>query len=135
MPEKPLFGYKAHVAVDQGSGLVRRAIFTPAHVFDKTPFLALVQGDEQAVYADKGYESRWFRERLAEQGIADGVMRCDFHRRRLTPADHARNRALSKVRAPSSAASRSSSAGTATAACTTARCCATRCSCNCWPAP
>ena len=100
MPEKPLFGDKAHVAVDHGSGLVRQAILTPANVSDKTPFLALVQGDEQAVYADKGYESRWFRERLAEQGIADGVMRCDFHRRRLTPADHARNRALSKVRAP-----------------------------------
>jgi transposase, IS5 family len=100
MKDEPLFGYKAHVAVDQGSGLVRRAILTPANVLDKTPFLALVQGDEQAVYADKGYESRWFRERLAEQGIADGVMRCDFHRRRLTPADHDRNRALSRLRAP-----------------------------------
>ena len=53
MPEKPLFGYKAHLAVDQGSGLVRRAILTPANVSDKTPFLALVQGDEQAVYADR----------------------------------------------------------------------------------
>jgi transposase, IS5 family len=100
MPEKPLFGYKAHVAVDQSSGLVRRAILTPANVSDKTPFLDLVQGDERMVYADRGYESRWYRERLAEQGIADGVMRCDFQRRRLMPAEHARNRALSKVRAP-----------------------------------
>jgi transposase, IS5 family len=100
MPEQPLFGYKAHVAVDQGSGLVRQAILTPAHVSDKTPFLDLVQGDEQIVYADKGYESRWYRERLAEQGIADGVMRCDFHRRRLTPEEHARNRALGRLRAP-----------------------------------
>jgi transposase, IS5 family len=100
MPEKPLFGYKAHVAVDQGSGLVRQAILTPAHVSDQTPFLDLVQGDERIVYADRGYESRWYRERLAEQGIADGVMRCDFQRRRLTPADHARNRALSRLRAP-----------------------------------
>ena len=100
MPEQPLFGYKAHVAVDQGSGLVRQAILTPAHVSDKTPFLDLVQGDEQAVYADRGYESRWYRERLAEQGIADGVMRCDFPRRRLTPAEHARNRAIGRLRAP-----------------------------------
>jgi transposase, IS5 family len=100
MPEKPLFGYKAHVAVDQSSGLVRRAILTPANVSDKTPFLDLVQGDERMVYADRGYESRWYRERLAEQGIADGVMRCDFQRRRLMPAEHARNRALSQVRAP-----------------------------------
>jgi transposase, IS5 family len=94
MKDEPFFGYKAHVAVDQGSGLVRRAILTPANVSDKTPFLALVPGDERIVY-----ESRWYRERLAEQGIADGVMRCDFQRRRLTPAGHARNRALSKVRA------------------------------------
>jgi IS5 family transposase len=100
MPEKPLFGYKAHLAVDQGSGLVRQAILTPANVSDKVPFLDLVQGDEQAVYADKGYESRWYRERLAEQGIVDGVMRCDFHRRRLTPEDHARNRAIAPIRAP-----------------------------------
>jgi transposase, IS5 family len=100
MPETPLFGYKAHVAVDQGSGLVRQAILTPANVSDKTPFLALVQGDERMVYADRGYESRWYRDRLAEQGIADGVMRCDFQRRRLTPEDHARNRAIAPLRAP-----------------------------------
>jgi transposase, IS5 family len=73
MPEKPLFGYKAHVAVDHGSGLVRQAILTPANVSDKTPFLALVQGDEQAVGAcpqaglrpdpgaDKGYDGWWYR--------------------------------------------------------------------------
>jgi transposase, IS5 family len=35
MPEKPLFGYKMHLAVDQGSGLVRQAILTPANVSDK----------------------------------------------------------------------------------------------------
>jgi IS5 family transposase len=48
MPEKPLFGYKMHLAVDQGSGLVRQALLTPGHVSDKVPFLDLVQGDEQA---------------------------------------------------------------------------------------
>jgi IS5 family transposase len=100
MPEQPLFGYKMHLARDQGSEIVRRALLTPAHVSDKAPFLDLVQGDERIVYADKGYESCWSRARLAEQGIADGVMRCDFHRRRLTPEDHARNRAIGRIRAP-----------------------------------
>jgi transposase, IS5 family len=100
MPEQPLFGYKMHLAVDHGSGLVRQAILTPGHVSDKLPFLDLVQGDERMVYADKGYESRWSRERLAEQGIGDGVMRCDWHRRRLTPEEHARNRAIGRIRAP-----------------------------------
>jgi transposase, IS5 family len=100
MPEKPLFGYKAHVAVDHGSGLVRQALLTPAHVSDKTPFLALVQGDEQAVYADKGYDGWWYRQGLAERGIEDGIMAASYWRRPLDAAGHARNRAIGRLRAP-----------------------------------
>ena len=51
------FGYKAHVAVDEGSGLVREAVMTPADVHDSVPADGLVQGDEGAVYADKAYDS------------------------------------------------------------------------------
>jgi transposase, IS5 family len=100
MPEKPLFGYKAHVAVDRGSGLVRQAILTPAHVSDKAPFLDLVQGDEQAVYADKGYDGWWYRQALALRGIEDGIMAASYWRRPLDAAGHARNRALAPLRAP-----------------------------------
>src|SRR5918994_2079458 len=100
MPETPLFGYKAHVAVDQGSGLVRQAILTPANVSDKTPFLALVQGDEQAVYADKGYDGWWYRQELALRGIGDGIMAGDYWRRPLDAAGRARNRAIGRIRAP-----------------------------------
>jgi IS5 family transposase len=101
MPEQPLFGYKAHLALDQGSGLVRRAILTAANVSDKVRFLDLVQGDERAVYADKGYDGWWYRVELARRGIADGIMRSAARRVRLSATDHVRNRALSKVRAPS----------------------------------
>ena len=100
MPEKPLFGYKMHLAVDQGSGLVRRAILTPGHVSDKLPFLDLVQGDEQAVYADRGYDGWWYRAELAARGIADGIMAGDYRQRPLDAAGHARNRALAAVRRP-----------------------------------
>jgi IS5 family transposase len=100
MKDAPLFGYKAHVAVDQSSGLVRRAVLTPANVSDKTPFLALVQGDERAVYADKGYDGWWYRAELARRGIADGIMRSAARRVRLGAADHARNRAIGQIRAP-----------------------------------
>jgi transposase, IS5 family len=100
MPETPLFGYKAHLAVDRGSGLVRQAILTPANVSDKAAFLALVQGDEQAVYADKGYDGWWYRAELAERGIADGIMAGSYWRRPLDAASHARNRAIGKIRAP-----------------------------------
>jgi IS5 family transposase len=100
MPEKPLFGYKMHLAVDHGSGLVRHAILTPAHVSDKAPFLALVQGDERVVYADKGYDGWWYRAELAARGIADGIMAGDYWRRRLDATDLARNRVIGRIRAP-----------------------------------
>jgi transposase, IS5 family len=100
MPEKPLFGYKMHLAVDHGSGLVRQAILTPGHVSDKLPFLDLVQGDERAVYADKGYDGAWYRQRLVEQGIADGIMAGDYRQRRLDAAGHDRNRLLGAIRRP-----------------------------------
>src|SRR5918996_509027 len=75
--EEALFGYKMHLAIDQGSGLVRQAILTPGHVSDKAPFLDLVQGDEQTVGAcpraglrpdpgaDCGYDGWWYRQELA----------------------------------------------------------------------
>jgi IS5 family transposase len=100
MPEKPLFGYKMHLAVDQGSGLVRRAMLTPGHVSDKAPFLHLVQGDEQAVYADRGYDGWWYRRELARRGIADGIMAGNYRQRPLDAAGHAHNRELAALRRP-----------------------------------
>jgi transposase, IS5 family len=100
MPEQPLFGYKMHLAVDQGSGLVRRAILTPAHVSDKAPFLALVQGDERTVYADRGYDGWWYRRELAERGVEDGIMAGSYRQRPLDAAGRARNRMIGAIRAP-----------------------------------
>jgi IS5 family transposase len=100
MKDEPFFGYKMHLAVDQGSGLVRQAILTPAHVSDKTPFLDLVQGDAPAVYADKGYDGWWYRQELARRGIGDGIMAGNYWRRPLDAEGHARNRAIGVVRAP-----------------------------------
>ena len=68
------FGYKAHVGVDQGSGLIRSVITTPANVNDTVPADALVCGDEQAVYADKGYAKRARNRWLASLGIKPRIM-------------------------------------------------------------
>ena len=100
MPEKPLFGYKMHLAVDQGSGLVRRAMLTPGHVSDKVRFLDLVQGDEQIVYADRGYDGWWYRRELVRRGIADGIMAGDYRQRPLDAAGQERNRLLGAIRRP-----------------------------------
>jgi transposase, IS5 family len=69
------FGYKAHVAVDQGSGLVRRALLTSAKINDSEVADQLICGDEQAVYADKAYDCAARRQLLQRLGIGDGIMR------------------------------------------------------------
>ena len=51
------FGYKAHVGVDEGSGLIRTVITTPANVNDTVPADRLICGDETAVWADGAYHT------------------------------------------------------------------------------
>jgi IS5 family transposase len=67
------FGYKAHLAVDEESGLVRQAEMTPANVHDSRLAEALIQGDEQGYFADKAYSDQAFRETLERRGLVDGV--------------------------------------------------------------
>jgi transposase, IS5 family len=71
--KKVHYGYKAHLAVDEESGLVRQAEMTSANVHDSCLADALIQGDEQGYFADKAYSSQAFRERLASRGLVDGV--------------------------------------------------------------
>ena len=93
------FGYKAHIAMDQGSELIRAAIMTSARVGDSVMADSLICGDEQAVYADKGYESIERSARLAARGIADGIMRKLMpHSRDPHPVLAARNRQLARIR-------------------------------------
>jgi IS5 family transposase len=71
--KKAHFGTKAHLAVDEGSGLVRQAEMTSANVHDFCPAEALIQGDEQGYFVDKAYSSQAFREALERRGLVDGV--------------------------------------------------------------
>lgn len=50
------FGMKAHVAVDAQSGLVQKVIGTAANVSDISQAHELLQGQEQDVFADAGYQ-------------------------------------------------------------------------------
>ena len=95
------FGYKAHVGMDGGSGLIREAVFTPANVGDTEVADALVSGDEEVVYGDKAYGSQERSKRLALMGIEDGLMRrANKHHPVLPEAERRRNARLSKLRAP-----------------------------------
>ena len=68
------FGYKAHIAMDQDSRIVRRVMLTPANVNDTVPADALICGDEGTVYADKAYSTKARRKWLKAQRIRDGIM-------------------------------------------------------------
>ncbi len=94
------FGYKLHVAVDQGSALIRGLFLTPANRQEIDFAADLVQGDEQAVYADRGYDARRLRDHLAALGIADGVMRHARKGRPLNAEETARNHRLVARRRP-----------------------------------
>lgn len=98
---KSFFGYKMHVGVDEGSGLIRRAAFTPARIQDNEMAEALISGDEAAVYADRIYESKARRARLKAQGIKDRIMhRRHKHMPVLPRWMAARNRLIARRRAP-----------------------------------
>lgn len=69
---KSHFGYKAHLAVDEQSGLARQAEMTSANVHDARKAEAFIQGDEGGFLADKAYANQAFRETLRRRGIVDG---------------------------------------------------------------
>lgn len=69
------YGYKAHVGVDQGSGLIRTVLTTPANVNDTVPADALIRGDEKAVLADAAYHTHARQAALKAKGIKARLMR------------------------------------------------------------
>lgn len=93
-------GYKAHVGVDQDSGLVRKVVVTPANVNDTVVADTLVSGDEKAVYADKAYDSKARREALEARGVFVGLMHRPSGPRKLTQEQTDFNKTVGKVRAP-----------------------------------
>lgn len=93
------YGYKGHVAMDAGSGLIRAAELTPANVNDTEMAEALITGDEKAVYGDKAYDSQTRRRRLKAQGIKPRIaLRANKHHPQLPPRQQAFNRLIEPVR-------------------------------------
>jgi transposase, IS5 family len=94
------FGYKAHVGVDQGSGLIRTQLLTPANVNDTVRADELISGDEGAVYADQAYDTKARRAALKAGKIKDRLMHRPNKHHKLTPWQARRNDAIAKRRAP-----------------------------------
>ena len=92
------FGYKGHVAVDLGSGVIRRAALTPASVADTTQADAMILGDERAVYADKAYDTKARRARLKAAGIKDRIAHRPNRHHPLSRRQAQRNDGIAKLR-------------------------------------
>jgi transposase, IS5 family len=96
---RSMFGYKAHIATDQGSGLIRKAIMTTAKTYESEVADELLCGDERAVYADKAYEKKTRREALKAAGIKDRILhRRHKHIGKLPHWQHVRNKLISPIR-------------------------------------
>lgn len=79
-----IYGYKAHVGVDEGSGLIRSLITTPANVPDTVVADDLLRGDETVVWADAAYHSHARQARLQAAGVKARLMRrANKHHRQL----------------------------------------------------
>jgi len=92
------FGYKAHIAVDQGSGLIRRLALTGANFADSLKFEELVSGDEAAVFADAAYPKRTRKAALRSQGVFCGIIDRARRRHPLSWKQKKRNNCFSRVR-------------------------------------
>lgn len=94
------FGYKAHVGVDEGSGLIRSVVTTPANVNDTVPADQLIIGDEQVVMADGAYHTHARQADLKARGIKPRLMRRpNKHHPELPPRLRRYNRLIGRRRA------------------------------------
>lgn len=92
------YGYRAHVGVDAGSGLIRSVLTTPANVNDTTPADALVRGDEAAVWGDAAYHTHARQDWLKAAGIKPRLMRRANKHHALSPRDKLYNRLIARRR-------------------------------------
>lgn len=94
------FGYKAHVGVDEGSGIIRSETTTPANVPDTVPADGLIRGDEQRVWADAAYDTKARRGRLQAAGVKARIARRpNKHHPELPPRLKRYNRLIARHRA------------------------------------
>jgi len=93
------FGMKAHVGVDADSGITHSLETSTAKVHDSQVWDELLHGDEDSVWADKGYVNAARQAAFEGPGKFWGVMRKAPKGSRLHPVDEQINRLIARVRA------------------------------------
>lgn len=93
------FGMKAHIGVDDESGLVHSLIGTTAKVSDMSQFTRLLHGEEERVSADRGYDYPQIHSHLQENLIEDWVALKGKPGKGLSAWAQGLNHAIAQVRA------------------------------------
>jgi IS5 family transposase len=92
------FGFKAHLAVDESSGLIRRLALTGANFPESYKFEEMVSGDEVAVFADSAYTQRARKAALRDKGVFCGIISRAWRCHPLSVRQKKRNKFFSRVR-------------------------------------
>lgn len=88
------FGAKAHIAVDQESGLATAMVFTSANVYDGNMTNELLHWEEERIYGDSAYYSDDRKKKFEKEWVSFNVNK----RWNLTKKDEFYNRFFSRTR-------------------------------------
>jgi IS5 family transposase len=94
----PAHGYKAHIAADKDSGIIREVEITPANEADVTVAPMIIPDEPGEVYADKAYDALSVEVAIEAKGGTSKLMR-KGHRWLPAKALEAHNRPLRVIRA------------------------------------
>jgi len=96
--KKFCYGYKGHIGVDQGSGIIRKQSFTSACVHDSQQTTELICGDEQALFADKAYANDELKRTCRKEGVFYGILDKGRRNRPLSQKQKKANKRKSSIR-------------------------------------
>jgi len=96
--KKFCFGYKGHISVDQGSGIIRKQSFTSACVHDSQETTGLICGDEQALFADKAYANDELKRTCRKERVFYGILDKGRRNRPLSQKQKKANKRKSRIR-------------------------------------
>ncbi|MBU0592295.1 MAG: IS5 family transposase [Gammaproteobacteria bacterium] len=93
------FGMKAHIGVDDQSGLVHTLVGTTAKDSDMSQFAGLLHGEEERVSADRGYDYPQVHGHLQQHLVEDWVARKSKPNQELDAWTRGLNHAIARIRA------------------------------------
>ena len=96
---KTYHGYKAHVATD-AHGVITDYVYDTAKVHDSQHIDQLIEGENQAVFADSAYMNKDRKARLQKRGVFCGIIERRVRgQAKLTAAQETHNRLCASFRA------------------------------------